>query len=318
MTCFFVDFFNKKIMEVDGSVYKLEKKREKVVKNAFFHDKKYKKGIDELGKMLYNKSNSIRQEVFMPRFFVRNDQIAEGIVTISGDDAHHISRSLRMAVGESITVCDADGREYDCELTDFLPDCVRASVCEERVCLAEPPFHAHLFQALPKGDKLDSIIQKAVECGVGSITTFESERCVVRLKDASGEQKKLERRERIALEAAKQSGRGRLPRVMPTLRFDAAVEQAAESELALFCYEGEGTLPLGCVLDAWQESHPDQRVPKSVSIVIGSEGGFSPRESERARAVGMIPVGLGRRILRTETAASFVLACLVCRFELTE
>lgn len=313
----FCSFFSQKNSEVDGSVNKIDQKARKVVKNALFHDEKHKKGIDELGKMLYNKSNSIRQEGFMPRFFVRNDQIADGIVTVMGDDAHHISRSLRMAAGEQITVCDADGREYDCVLTDFLPDRVRASVCESRVCLAEPPFFAHLFQALPKGDKLDSIIQKAVECGVSRITTFESERCVVRLKDVSGEQKKRERRERIALEAAKQSGRGRLPDVMPTIRYDAAIEAAAQCELALFCYEGAETQPLGSVLNAWQSEHPGQAAPKSISIVIGSEGGFSPREVEQARAKGMIPVGLGRRILRTETAASFVLACLVCRFELT-
>jgi hypothetical protein len=137
-----------------------------------------------LGKMLYNKSTSIRQEVFMPRFFVRNNQISEGIVTVTGDDAHHLSRSLRMAVGETVVVCDENAREYLCELTDFLPDRVLARVLTERVCEAEPPFFAHVFQALPKGDKLDSIIQKAIECGASALTTFESERCVVRMKDA--------------------------------------------------------------------------------------------------------------------------------------
>jgi 16S rRNA (uracil1498-N3)-methyltransferase len=266
--------------------------------------------------MLYNKSTSIRQEVFMPRFFVRNNQISEGIVTVTGDDAHHLSRSLRMAVGETVVVCDENAREYLCELTDFLPDRVLARVLTERVCEAEPPFFAHVFQALPKGDKLDSIIQKAIECGASALTTFESERCVVRMKDAS-EGKKQDRRARIAVEAAKQSGRGRLPEIHPTLRFSEAIGQAAECELALFCYEGEGTIPLGRVLADWKHEHPTAPAPASISVVIGSEGGFSEAEVTRARACGMIPIGLGPRILRTETAASFVLSCLVMAFELS-
>ena len=119
----------------------------------------------------------------MPRFFVRKDQIADGYVTLTGDDAHHISRSLRMAAGERITVCDMQKFEYECELTDFLSDHVLARILQTTHCDTEPPYEAALFQALPKGDKLDSVIQKAVECGAYSITTFESERCVVRAKD---------------------------------------------------------------------------------------------------------------------------------------
>ena len=252
----------------------------------------------------------------MPRFFVLNNQISDGIVTVLGDDAHHLSRSLRMAVGETVTVCDEHAREYLCELTDFLPDRVLARVLSEGHSLAEPPFHAHVFQALPKGDKLDSIIQKAIECGASEITTFESARCVVRMKDAN-EAKKLDRRVRIAVEAAKQSGRGRLPTIHSTVRFSEAIERAAECELSLFCYEGEETIPLGRVLAEWRQAHPDAVAPRSVSIVIGSEGGFSETEVAAAKGCGMTPIGLGPRILRTETAASFVLASLVTLFELS-
>ena len=151
----------------------------------------------------------------MPRFFVRKDQIDNGTVTILGDDAHHISRSLRMAAGESITVCDMQKFEYDCTLTDFLPDRVLARVVSERKCDTEPPFAAHLYQALPKGDKLDTVIQKAVECGVSSITTFISERCIA--KEKGDEENKLRRRNKISLEAAKQSGRGIVPEVKATV-----------------------------------------------------------------------------------------------------
>ncbi len=252
----------------------------------------------------------------MPRFFVRKEQIEDDIVTLLGDDAHHVSRSLRMAAGERITVCDMQKFEYECELLEFLPDRVRAKILSAVPTDTEPPYQAHLYQALPKGDKLDSVIQKAVECGVSEITTFESERCITRVK-AEAEDKKVERRCKIALEAAKQSGRGIVPNVHATVRFDEAIREAAQADIPLFCYEGDGTVPLASVLRSCRAnlskgSHP------TVSIVIGSEGGFSRAEAERAIAAGMHPVGLGKRILRTETAAPFVLACLVYELELSD
>ncbi len=252
----------------------------------------------------------------MPRFFVCKEQISGGIVTLTGEDAHHLSRSLRMAAGERITVCDMQKNEYVCELTEFLPDCVRAKVLSVEKSDTEPPYYAQVFQALPKGDKLDAVIQKAVECGASEITTFESERCITRMKDQA-EEKKLERRRKIALEAAKQCGRGIVPTVHPTLRFREAIQRAAEADIALFCYEGDGTQPLPQVLQACRREIASGSVP-TVSIVIGSEGGFSLSEVEWAVARGMKPVGLGKRILRTETAATFVLSCLVYEMELSE
>lgn len=251
----------------------------------------------------------------MPRFFVQKDRISGDTVTLFGDDAHHISRSLRMAVGERITVCDMQKFEYECELTEFLPDCVRARVLETVKCDTEPPYAVHLYQALPKGDKLDAVIQKAVECGVSEITTFESERCVARAKDGA-EEKKVERRRRIAHEAAKQSGRGMIPDVHPTVHFREAVEAAAKADIPLFCYEGDGTEPLPRVLRACRAELRAGQIP-TVSVVIGSEGGFSRAELTAAVEKGLHPVGLGKRILRTETASSFVLACLVYELELS-
>ena len=248
----------------------------------------------------------------MPRFFVNADRISDGIVTLVGDDAHHVSRSLRMAAGEQITVCDGEGTEYQCELTAFLPDRVEARILSSEPTATEPPYRATVFQALPKGEKLDSIIQKAVECGAHELVLFESERCVVRIKD-NDKDKKSDRRNRIALEAAKQCGRGMIPAVQPPVRFREAVKQAAEADLALFCYEGEGTEPLPQVLKRCRE----QAMRGRISLMVGSEGGFAPAEVEAAREAGMIPVGLGRRILRTETAAAFVLGCLSYEFELS-
>ena len=251
----------------------------------------------------------------MPRFFVQKEQIAEGVVSIFGDDAHHISRALRMAAGECITVCDMQSFEYECELTDFLPDRVLAKVLSTRQSDTEPPYRAHVYQALPKGDKLDSIIQKAVECGAASITTFSSERCVVKVKE-DAETKKTERRQRIATEAAKQSGRSLLPTVSPTVSFAEAIRRAAEADIPLFCYEGEDQQTLSGVLKSYKANAEEGKIP-TISVVIGSEGGFSLAEVKAAKEAGLISVGLGKRILRTETAASFALSCLVYELELS-
>lgn len=252
----------------------------------------------------------------MPRFFVRRDAVLGGVIRITGEDAHHISRSLRMAVGEAVTVCDMQKTEYECVLERFEPDAVYARILSERPSDTEPLFRATVYQALPKGDKLDSIIQKAVECGVSRLVPFESSRCVVRVK-SEAEGKKTERRQRIAAEASKQSGRAMLPEVTPTVSFDEMLREAAQADLCLFCYEGDGTLPLGRAIP---EELLRQRISAgeapTVSIVIGSEGGFSVEETERATAAGMTLCGLGKRILRTETAASFVLSCLVYALEL--
>lgn len=251
----------------------------------------------------------------MPRFFVTKDQVEGGKVTLTGDDAHHVSRSLRMAAGEQIVVCDMQKNEYTCLLEEFFPDRVVAKIVHERKSDTEPPYFAELYQALPKGDKLDSVIQKAVECGVSSITTFMSERCIA--KDNDGAEKKLIRRQRIALEAAKQSGRGIIPEVSLTVSFKEAISRAAKADVALFCYEGDETEPLNRFLSAKKRELMQNGInePK-ISIVIGSEGGFSLPEVEYARQNGLVPVGLGKRILRTETASGFVLACLCYEMEL--
>ncbi len=251
----------------------------------------------------------------MPRFFVTKDQIENGYVTIFGDDAHHISRSLRMAAGESITVSDMQKREYECTLCEFLPDRVTARIDSERQSDTEPPFMATLYQALPKGDKLDSVIQKSVECGISRIVTFNSERCIA--KENAPEPKKLSRRARIALEAAKQSGRGIIPKIEATISFKQAIGEAAKADIALFCYEGDDTRSLKGFLSERKAELGGQGVTEpTISIVIGSEGGFSLSEVAYAKDAGLVPIGLGKRILRTETASSFVLGCLVYEFEL--
>jgi 16S rRNA (uracil1498-N3)-methyltransferase len=251
----------------------------------------------------------------LPRFFVAKDQISDGLVTIEGIDAHHIARSLRMAAGEHITVCDMGNTEYDCELVRFEDDrVITARIVSASPMKAEPPISITLYQALPKGDKMDTIIQKAVECGACQIVPFESEHCVVRVKQ-DAEERKTERRCRIANEAAKQCGRGILPEVEPTVSFDRMLTMASEADLCLFCYEGEGTLPLKALIQSRLPNISCDRMP-TISVIIGSEGGFSSNEVQKAKEKGALPVGLGPRILRTETASCFVLSALVYEFEL--
>lgn len=247
----------------------------------------------------------------MPRFFIDKEQIGEKsdgkkTVIIMGADALHITKSLRMKEGEEITVCDKEGTEYLTSV-EKTGETVFLSVNGERKCLSEPPYFATVYQALVKGDKFDTVVQKAVECGAVRIVPFISERCIVRC-DKKDAEKKIARWQRIAEEAAKQCGRGIIPEISPLMTFKEAVTDAAKADIPVFCYEGENEKSLPEVF--MSEKH------ETVSVMIGSEGGFSPSEVLAASDAGMISTGLGKRILRTETASSFVLSCLSYQFEL--
>lgn len=250
----------------------------------------------------------------MPRFFVRACQIGADdaggkTVRILGDDAHHITKSLRMHPGDGITVCDMERNEYACTILST-GECVLARVLSVQSAASEPPYTAVLYQALIKGDKFDHVVQKAVECGVARIVPVLTERCIVRL-DKKDSEKKRQRWQRIAAEAAKQCGRGIIPQVSELLYFREAVAQAVAVELPLFCYEGEEQCSLVQAVEACQR-------PTTISLMIGSEGGFSVEEAGLAVESGMRSVGLGRRILRTETASSFALACLSFAYEMEQ
>lgn len=248
----------------------------------------------------------------MPRFFVSKDNIneEERIISILGEDAFHIARSLRMAVGDPLTVCNGEGRDYECKLTKIRDSEVDCEIINSFPCPAEPPYKATVYQALVKGERLDVAIQKSVEFGAADIVPFESSRCIVRMKGEK-EGSKSQRRRRIAAEAAKQCGRGIIPSVAEPMTFADMLAEAAKSDLAIFCYEKESDRMLGATLKSLR-SNP----PRSVAIVVGPEGGFSPEEAEKAERAGLLLLGLGKRILRTESAAAFVLACLSSEFEL--
>ena len=245
----------------------------------------------------------------MPRFFVQSNAIQGDVITIIGSDASHISRSLRMKVGEHVTVCDMQKTEYDCQITAITEDTVTLSVIQSKQSNNEPPYHARLFMALPKADKMEFVIQKAVEMGVSEIIPYRSERSVVKLDSQNGE-KKRQRWQKIADSAAGQCGRGILPVVHAPMDFDKALSLAVESEFCFVCYEGED----GCSLPSAMRALP--AIPKSVSFFVGAEGGIAHGELQKMAEVGVKSVGLGPRILRCESAPLYVLACLSAFWEI--
>lgn len=234
----------------------------------------------------------------MPRFFT--NEIDENNITLTGSDAVHVGRSLRMKPGEPLTVC-CGGIDYNCEISEITSDTVYLSLKEKVVCAAEPNIEVTLFQAVPKMDKLEYIIQKSVELGVSRIVPMLTRRCVSR-PDERDFAKKLARLNKIAAEAAKQSGRGIIPQVTPIVSYKNALEMMKELDQNVILYEEEGGVSFGEV---------DLTGAKTVGLVIGSEGGFDREEAEACTAVGAAQVWLGKRILRCETAPITALSILM-------
>lgn len=224
----------------------------------------------------------------MPRFFI--DEIGD-TTTILGADATHIARSLRMKVGDEIVLCDKTGYDFICKIESFSDTAVNCRLIEKIPSLSEPTVRLTLYQAMPKLDKLETIIQKSVELGACKIVPVLTSRCVSR-PDEKSFLKKLDRYEKISLEAAKQSGRGIVPEICGIITFENAVLEMSKSDISLICYEkgGEKLKDIGL------------ECKKNISIMIGSEGGFDSSEIEFAKAHGIIPIWLGNRILRCETA----------------
>ena len=245
----------------------------------------------------------------MPRFFINIDERQDNTLFVSGDDARHIARSMRMAVGDEITLCSNDGLEYLCRLTRIRDDRCDCEIIEYGKGKSEPPYSLTLFMAYPKSDKLETVIQKAVELGATEIVPFVSSRCIKR-PDEKRSEARLERLNRIAEEAAKQCGRTMLPKVSLPISFDEMLASAKKSELSLFCYEGKCAKSLKAALEEIQG------IPKSVCAIVGSEGGFSPEEVQKTEESGITSVTLGERILRCETAPSYVLSAISYKFEL--
>ncbi len=226
----------------------------------------------------------------MPRFFTQ--EISETQGKISGADAVHISRVLRMKNGEKITVSDLKGYDYNCIITSISKDEVLFDVLDKQLPVCEPTVSTTLFMAFPKGDKFELIVQKCVELGIDKIVPVITARCVSR-PDEKSMAKKVDRYNRIAYEAAKQCGRAKIPVVENFVDFTAALELSQKFDVVLFFYEKGG--------EKMQELISDNY--KNIAFFVGSEGGFEEYEAKQAEEKSAKIATLGTRILRCETAA---------------
>lgn len=234
----------------------------------------------------------------MPRFFV--NEIDENNIILTGGDAHHVGFSLRMKPGEALTVCCC-GVDYNCTIRSITGDSVLLDLSDKHRCAAEPDVEVTLFQAVPKLDKLEYIIQKSVELGASRIVPVLTRRCISRPAEKDFA-KKLPRLEKIAAEAAKQSGRGIIPEVASMVSYRQALEMMKSLDRTVLLYEEEGGCSFGAV---------DFDGVKSVGLLIGSEGGFDKEEAQAAVEAGAVQVWLGKRILRCETAPITALSILM-------
>lgn len=245
----------------------------------------------------------------MYQFFVKPHSIAENRVSITGKDVNHIKNVLRMKEGEELAVSNGeDGKEYRCGILSLGEDEILCEVRFVKEDAVELPAKIYLFQGLPKADKMELIIQKAVELGVYEIIPVATKRAVVKL-DAKKEKSKLTRWQSIAEAAAKQSKRACIPQITNVMSFKEAITRAKELDVKLIPYEM-----------AEDMSHTRELVKaiepgQSVAVFIGPEGGFAEEEIEFAQECGVGPVTLGKRILRTETAGMTMLSILMYELE---
>ena len=233
----------------------------------------------------------------MPRFFVEGEP--QGEYFLGGEDGRHAARALRLRAGEPVTLCDGQGWDYACTVLRGEDGGLWLRVEGKSPSLGEPGAKVTVCQCLPKGDKLETVVQKAVELGAYEIWPLYSSRCVSR-PDPKSMEKKTARLQKIAREAAQQSGRGAVPRVLPAANLQEALEAAVGQGTALFFYEaGQGSLKQAL-----------QAAGDRLFLFVGPEGGFAPEEAELARSLGAEVLTLGRRILRTETAPLAALSAI--------
>lgn len=237
----------------------------------------------------------------MPKFFFHKNDISRGQVQLFGEDEKHIKTVLRAREGEELTLCDGEGVDYQCRIVS-LERGVLLDILSKEVCETEPKTKITLYQGLPKADKMELIIQKCVELGVDRIVAVSTERAIVKLDKK--ESKKLERWQKIAEAAAKQSGRGKIPEIgQQVLKFKEAVAEAKELDGAIIPYEKEQETGIRQFVQGFRG--------ESIGVFIGPEGGFAEEEIALAQENGITPITLGKRILRTETAGMTTAAILL-------
>lgn len=249
----------------------------------------------------------------MHKFFTEPHNITENVGTIVGDDVKHIYKVLRLSEGEEVVLNNCEGTEYLGKIKSINKSEVIVDIIEKLDINNESDIKIHLFQGLPKGQKMDLIVQKGTELGINEFIPIITERVDVKLK---GEFKKLDRLNRIALEASKQSKRSIIPKVKEVINFDEAMSQLKDMDLVLVPYENAENFGIKTLMRKLREEKEDLSYIHNVGIVIGPEGGFEEDEITSLSNQGAYIVTLGRRILRTETAG-FTATALI-QYELSD
>lgn len=235
----------------------------------------------------------------MQRYFIARGQLVGECITIIGDDVHHIRTVMRNRIGDQF-ICCLEGIDYRVKITEITSTAVSCQIIEHTASLGEPKIMVTLAQGLPKGEKIEWILQKGTELGAARFLPFSSERTVVKL-DGNKASKKQTRWSKIVKEAAEQAHRGNIPELVQPISWKALLAEIPHYDLALIAYE-KGGEALGKVLAS---------PAKSILLIIGPEGGFSESEVLAASSTGAMPITLGNRILRTETAAISLLTCVM-------
>lgn len=244
----------------------------------------------------------------MYQFFVQDEQVGKDFITITGPDVHHIKHVLRMNPGEIVRISSTSGRDYRCSVLELTDAFVQMDILDSDIAGTELSGSIYLFQALPKGDRMEYVIQKAVELGVYEIIPVVMKYCVVKL-DEKRAQAKVRRWQAIAESAAKQSKRSRIPVIHPVMTFQEAVTYARTCDRCFVPYENERGM------QATAEALASIQAGESISVIIGPEGGFAAEEIEAVRE-DMQLISLGRRILRTDTAAITAMSMLMLQLEM--
>lgn len=240
----------------------------------------------------------------MHKFFVSKDKIYGNNCTIEGEDVKHIYKVLRLTEGDKISINDGEGNEYLGEIKDVNKKEVIVELLEKMELNNESKLKVHLFQGMPKSTKMDLIVQKCTELGILGVTPIITERVVV--KSELSEFKKVDRWNRIALEACKQSKRSLIPTINTPIEYGELLSSLKNFDLVIVPYENQEGQGIRYVVNEVKN-----RVIESVAIIIGPEGGFEEREIQEFKQLGAFVVTLGPRILRTETAGFVALSLLM-------
>lgn len=247
----------------------------------------------------------------MPRFFVKTEQIKDKEIIIIGEDVKHIKNVLRRQIGDNIEICNQEtGSTYKCEIAKIEDGKITNNIVEE-ITSSEDKIKVDIYQGLPKADKMELIIQKSIELGANAIIPVEMKRCVVKL-DSKTESKKIERWQKIAESAAKQSGRSTVPEIRQMIKVEDIVKLKNEYDSIIVCYENEKQNYIKNELLKLKKLNKQEM---HIAIVIGPEGGLEEKDVEYLKQNGSAIVTLGNRILRTETVALNMLSIIMYELE---